>query len=130
MSFILVPKSGEDVQVNGWNWRPTLELLLEERVISEEQYGLMGAQYIGGQVDDELANRIADVAERKLKSMNPGDRMRADLTVTSEPKTPLVFTPGGSNADEISPIDTYSASYEWLTTFADFCRRSGGFEVL
>jgi hypothetical protein len=30
-------------------------------------------------------------------------------------------------------VDTneiYSASYDWLVAFRDFCRQSGGFEVL
>jgi hypothetical protein len=34
MSFILVPKEGEELQVNGWNWRPTLQLLLAAGVIT------------------------------------------------------------------------------------------------
>jgi hypothetical protein len=44
MSFILVPKHGDDVQVNAWNWRPTLELLLREGLISEELHDRMGAR--------------------------------------------------------------------------------------
>ena len=66
MTFILVPKRGEDIQVNGWNWRPTLELLLEEKLISFENYERMGAQAAGGHVSAETAERIADVIERKL----------------------------------------------------------------
>ena len=33
------------------------------------------------------------------------------------------------NADDIDVVNLYSASYEWLVTFKDFCRRSEGFEV-
>ena len=128
MSFILVPKRGEDVQVNAWNWRPTILLLLEEGVISEEQYERMGAQGVGGETDAELAVRIAEAIERKLKLMRPRERMRGDLTVTAEPKNNWVFTPE-TQPEEIDATDIYSATYEWLTQFADFCRRSGGFEV-
>src|SRR5689334_22729043 len=42
MSFILVPKEGEELQVNGWNWRPTLQLLLAAGVITREDYEVMG----------------------------------------------------------------------------------------
>jgi hypothetical protein len=129
MTFILVPKSGEDLQINAWNWRPTLELLREAKLITEEQYEGMGAQGAGGVVDAESAKAIANFVEGKLAEMKSEDRMRADLTVTSEPKALRVFTPNGSNSGEADLNDTYSATYERLVTFADFCRRSGGFEV-
>ena len=128
MTFILTPKQGEDVQVNGWNWRPTLELIRAEGLLTEENYERMGANASGGKVDAALAVRIADVLERKLAGMNPGERVRADLTVTALPKVPQRFNPD-MNADDIDVVNLYSASYEWLVTFKDFCRRSEGFEV-
>ncbi|MBC7929624.1 MAG: hypothetical protein H7Z38_03560 [Rubrivivax sp.] len=128
MSFILVPKHGEDVQINAWNWRPTLELLLEENLISHENYERMGAQGVGGHVDAETADRIAYVIERILMTMKSGERMLPDLTFTAKPKTKWVITPE-TKPDELDPVDFYSASYEWLVTFAEFCRRSGGFEI-
>ena len=42
MSFILVPSEGEDLKVNAWNWRPTLELLFAAGVITEEDHELLG----------------------------------------------------------------------------------------
>lgn len=128
MSFILVPERGEDIQVNGWNWRPTLLLLLEENVISEEQYERMGAQGVGGDVDAEMATRIADAIEHWLTMMKQGERIRGDLTVTAEPKHEGLFTPD-PQPEKIDATDIYSATYEWLTQFAEFCRRSGGFEI-
>lgn len=128
MSFILVPQNGEDLQVNGWTWRPTLELLRAENLISDEIYELMEAQGCGGQVDDEVARRIADVIEHKLAAMKPGERMLADLTSTARPKSTYTFGPS-MKLDDIDVNDIYSASYEWLVTFKDFCRNSGGFKV-
>jgi hypothetical protein len=66
MSFILVPQDGEDVQVNAWNWRPTLEILYREKLIGLEQYERMGAHGCGGRVDGEFALRVAETIERKL----------------------------------------------------------------
>lgn len=37
MSLLLVPKHGETLQVNRWNWRRTFELLRAENVIGEHQ---------------------------------------------------------------------------------------------
>ena len=102
MSFILVPSQGEDLQVNAWNWRPILALLFAAGVITKQDHDLMGSQGCGGRVDANKAARIADVVTRKVNGMNPGERM---LTV-------------------------YSTTFEWLETFAKFCRSSGGFEVM
>jgi hypothetical protein len=129
MSFILVSKRG-DLQVNAWNWRPTLELLLAENVVTPEQYERLGAQGCGGRVNADTADHIADLIERRLVSteMKPGERMRADLTVTSSKRVPIVFLPNG-DVESADTNDIYSSSYEWLVAFRDFCRQSGGFEV-
>jgi hypothetical protein len=129
MSFILVPKEGEELQVNGWNWRPTLQLLLAAGVITREDYEVMGCQGRGAKVDQEKAGRIADVVASKLSSMNPGQRMLPDLSVSSEPKRLAVFSPNKST-DDIDTNELYSTSFEWLHTFAKFCRTSKGFKVV
>ena len=129
MSFILVPEQGEDLKVNGWNWRPTLELLLATEVITQDDYERMGAQGCSGKVGAEKASLIADVVEQKLMSMNPGERMLANLSVSAVPKRLTVFEPD-MNPRDIDVNELYSTTYEWLETFARFCRSSGGFEVM
>jgi hypothetical protein len=84
MTFILVPKRGEEVQVNAWNWRPTLQLLKSENLITERHGELLGAQGCGGQVGAELARRIADVIESKLVGMKPGERFYVRFAVGSQ----------------------------------------------
>jgi hypothetical protein len=121
MSFILVPKNGPDVQVNGWNWRPTLLLISRAGLVSEEEYERMGANGCGGKVDQAKALRIAEVVQAQVGKMKTGERMRADLTVTSLPQ------PVDLRSD---PNELYSATYDWLCRFSDFCRRSGGFDVV
>ena len=86
MSFILVPSEGEDLQVNAWNWRPTLELLFAAGVITENDHELLGCHGCGGRVNAEKADQIANALSQKLASMNPGERMLADLSISSEPK--------------------------------------------
>jgi hypothetical protein len=128
MSFILIPKHGEDLKINAWNWRPTILLLCSANLIDENAYERMGVNGCGGQVTGETAARIADFLERKLRSMQPGYRIRADLTVTDNPKKPIVFTPG-MKIEDVDANEAYSATYEWLVMFKDFCRTSGGFKV-
>jgi len=128
MSFILIPNIGEDVQVNAWNWRPTLEFLLARNIITSEHAELLGCNGCGARVDADLANQMAAAVENKLSTMALGDRMRADLTVTSIPKAPQVFGPGTQPGD-IDVTELYSATYEWLVKFKDFCKRCDGFMV-
>ena len=129
MTFILVPTGGEDLQINAWNWRPTLKLLLGAKVITEEDHERMGAQGCGGKVDAVKASRIAEVITHKLLSMNPGERILANLSVSKKHKKLGVFTPN-MNPDDIDSNELYSTTYEWLETFAKFCRSSGGFKVM
>jgi len=53
----------------------------------------MGAQGCGGKVEARKASLIADVVEQKLMSMNPGERILANLSVSQGPKKLTVFEP-------------------------------------
>ena len=128
MSFILVPNEGDDVQVNAWNWRPTLEFLRAQNIITTDHAELLGCNGCGARVDAQLANRIAAAVENKLTTLKPGDRMRADLTIAAKPKGLQVFGPD-TQPDDIDANELYSATYDWLVTFKDFCKRCDGFEV-
>jgi hypothetical protein len=123
MTFILVPVHADpngDLQINAWNWRPTLELLHRARLLDDEAVERAAAQGAGGQVTAEQALRVAEFLDRYLTDLTPGQRVRADGTVTSEPMTYRL---------DQEPRELYAATYEWLSQFRDFCRTSGGFTV-
>jgi len=128
MAFILIPKTGEDIVINAWNWRPTLRLLLDAKLIDEDLYESMAIHGKRGSVGADTACRIADFLDLRLARMKEGERIRADLTTTSEPKKQVIFR-SGMLADEVDAVDLHSATYEWLAQFCEFCRRSGGFTV-
>ena len=131
MSFILIPNHGEDIRINAWNWRPTILLLRSANLIDEKQHELMGCQGCQGcraEVDSDSANKIVDFLSQQIAKMNPGDRLRADLTITSKPKQRAIFTPN-SKVEDFDTVELYSASLEWLVEFRDFCRTSAGFKV-
>ena len=127
MTFILVPKTGADIQINAWNWRPTLEILLAEGLITEDEHQRLGMHGLG-EVDESKALQFADSLTKRLSSMSPNDRVLADLSISTEPKQPTVFSGRGESNIDVNEL--YSTSYEWLLTFEEFCRRSGGFIVL
>jgi hypothetical protein len=124
MTFILVPLQGDssnDVQINGWNWRPTLELLRREHLLDPETLERASAQGAGGRVTGEQAEGIAAFLDSYLAGLLPNQRVRYDGTVTSEPQR---------NDLDQEPEALYSATYEWLCRFRDFCRVCGGFKVV
>jgi hypothetical protein len=123
MTFILVPSRadpGGELQVNAWNWRPTLGLLRRAGLLDDDAAERAAAQGAGGGVTAEQAVRIADFLDRYLAHLTPGQRVRSDGTVTAEAKT--------YELDQ-EPRELYSATYEWLSRFREFCRTSGGFTV-
>ena len=48
MALILIPRNGEDVKINAWNWRPTLELLRKANLIDDDLYERMGRMGTSG----------------------------------------------------------------------------------
>jgi hypothetical protein len=129
MSFILVDLADDqhDIQINGWNWRPTVALLVEAGIIpSGERAEDCLAQGCGGYFTREEVTRAADFLERLVASMKPGERVMFDGSIRDKPKN---FDLPITEWDEQEAWDHYSASYEWLQMFIDFCRRSEGFKV-
>ena len=59
MAFILIPKHGEEIMINTWNWRPTLQLLRDANVIDDDLYERMGTFGREARVDADTAGRIA-----------------------------------------------------------------------
>lgn len=128
MAFILIPKNGEEIVINAWNWRPTLEFLRDAEIIDDDLFERMGTHGCKAEVDAPTTSRIADFIDSRLGAMKPEQRVLYDFTITDRPKKPLIITPD-TKTEEIDTVDVYSASYDWLVKFRDFSRTSGGFEV-
>ena len=121
VTFELEPVTGDSISINGWNWRPTLELLHRTAVLSAETLELMSFTGGGGQATSGEAERIAEFLDSYLAGLGPGDRVTFNGAVTAEPDT------GEFHRDDLAR--NYSATYEWLARFRDFCRSSGGFRL-
>ena len=115
--FHLVPAKGEDLQVIGWLWSPTLQLLLSADAITEEDHQRMLTQGCGAKVDAAKATLLGDIVEQKLGSANLRRKL-TDRLVTNASEMLAAF---GPNTE---------VTYKWLRTFAKFCQSSGGFEVV
>ena len=121
MTFILKSPSGDDVQINGWNWRPTVNLFAKALGLDEEAVEKLQTNGIGASVSADQALKIAEFLNSYIQSLPRGSRVRLDGSTTEEPKSYVIDFVGTSN---------YSASYEWLTKFRDFCKTCGGFKVV
>ena len=129
MSFILVDSANDkhDIQINGWNWRPTMALLVRAGIIpSGERYDDCLCQGCGGFFTKGEATQAADFIEGLVTRLKPEERVMSDGSITDKPKNyDLPIT----EWDEQEVWDHYSAGYEWLRMFIDFCRQSQGFKV-
>jgi hypothetical protein len=121
MGFILYPsEDGEEVYINAWHWRCTLEILRRASLLDAETLELAGMQFLRP-IAAQQADRIGAYLNTYLAVLTPDARILYDGTVINE-----------SVAVEHDPDDmrwTYSTNYAWLTEFRDFCLRSGGFKV-
>jgi len=123
MAFILTDISNKEheLQINSWNWRPTLNLIGAADLVGEEKLELMG-ENIGIEVTQEEAQRIGTFLQEKIvPGMQPNERIQYDLTLTAEPDTGELYR------DDLTK--NYSVSYDWLKEFAAFCLSCKGFIV-
>jgi hypothetical protein len=122
MTVILMPREGEDLQVNWWNWRPTLELFRAHSVLDEVKIEMMGANGTGVEATEAEATFIADFLNSYVERLGPNGRVRLDLTITDEPDTFELF--------RNDPENNYSATVDWLRSLQRFCLTSKGFKVV
>lgn len=126
MSFTLIDDGAENYEFRAsvWNWKTLLEIVKSFDVISEGKVRQMAYNAAGTKVSLEEARLIGErIRDDILPKMSPGMRILGDLSVTDKPDDGTFFR------DEDERWKNYSADYEWLEEFTDFCFRSKGFQV-
>ncbi|MEV5539484.1 hypothetical protein AB0L13_21740 [Saccharopolyspora shandongensis] len=115
MGWSLETPGGESIDVNAWNWRPTLVLLAQYDLLDAEKLELLGYNCFE-RVTGEEAGRIAAFLDDYLATVPDDGRVRLDGSVTTEPDD---YQLQGED-----PAKNYSAAHAWLTEFRDFCRQA------
>lgn len=126
MSFTLMDLSSENFEfrANVWNWKPTLEIIRSFDVISEGTLRQMNYNATGVKLTKEEAHLIGEkIRDEILPRLAPNKRIFADLSITDKPDDGTLYK------DEDDQWKNYSASYDWLKDFSDFCLNSKGFQV-
>lgn len=126
MSFTLLDLGSENFELaaNVWTWKAALEVIKSFDVIGEGAIRQMTYNATGVTVSLEDAHEIgARVRDELLPKMNEKGRIYADLSITDKPDDKTL------HRDEDEQWKNYSASYDWLKDFSEFCLRSKGFRV-
>jgi hypothetical protein len=126
MSFTLMDLGAEsfEFRANVWNWKPTLEIIKSFDVIDEGKLRQMSYNATGATFSKEEAQTIGErIRDEILPRLAPNKRIFSDLSITDAPDDGTLFQ------DEDEKWKNFSASYDWLKDFSEFCLRSKGFQV-
>ncbi len=126
MSFTLIDLSSENFEfrANVWNWKTTLEIIKGFDLIDEGKVRQMNYNATGAAISHEDANSIGKkIRDEILPKLEPDKRIFMDLSITDKPDDGTLYR------DEDEQWKNYSADYEWLKEFSEFCLKSKGFQV-
>lgn len=126
MSFTLLDSSAENFEfrANVWNWRTALEIIKSFDIISDGKIRQMEYNATGAKLEKEEAHEIGEkIRDEILPKLAPDKRIFADLTITDQKDDGTLY-----KGDD-DQWKNYSADYDWLKEFSEFCLKSKGFQV-
>ena len=126
MSFTLMDSSSENFEfhANVWNWKTALEIIKKFDILSEGKIKQMSYNATGVKLEKDEAQIIGEkIRDEILPKLAPDKRIFLDLSITDAPDDGTLYR------DEDEQWKNYSANYEWLKDFSDFCLKSKGFQV-
>ncbi len=126
MSFTLIDLGSENFELssNVWSWKPTLEIIKSLNILSDGKLRQMEYAATGVKVEIDDAHEIGTKIQNQiLPKLEPNKRIFMDMTITDAPDD------GTIHRDDDDKWKNYSASYDWLKEFSEFCLKSKGFQV-
>ena len=126
MSFTLIDLSSENFEfrANVWNWKTALEIIKSFDILSEGEIRQMNYNATGVKVEAEEGRTIGEkIRDEILPQLAPNKRIYADLSITDKPDDGTLYK------DDDEQWKNYSADYDWLKEFSEFCLKSKGFQV-
>ena len=126
MSFTLMDTGSEgfEFRANVWNWKTVLEIIKSFDIVGEGKLRQMTYNATGVTIEKEDAHAIgAKIRDEILPKLAPNKRIFADLSITDAPDDGTLYN------DDDEKWKNYSASYDWLKDFSEFCLNSKGFQV-
>ena len=126
MSFTLLDSGAENFEfrANVWSWRTALEIIKSFDILSDGKIRQMEYNATGVKLEKEEAHQIGEkIRDEILPKLQPDKRIFADLSITDAKDDGTLYK------DDDEQWKNYSADYEWLKDFSDFCLSSKGFQV-
>ena len=126
MSFTLMDLGAEsyEFRANVWNWKTALEIIKSFDIVGEGKLRQMTYNATGVTVEKEDAHAIGvKIRDEILPKLAPNKRIFLDLSITDAPDDGTLYH------DDDEKWKNYSASYDWLKDFSEFCLNSKGFQV-
>jgi hypothetical protein len=119
-----IGNKNENFTASRWSWKAAMAIIESLNVVDESTIEMLRKGHMDVVISKSESKQIAiEIRERFIAKLNPKSRVYANLTITDEPDDGTVHR---SSEDEWR---NYSASKEWLETFADFCDTSDGFRI-
>jgi hypothetical protein len=107
-----------------WNWKTVLEIVKSFDIISDGKLRQMNYNATGVSLDKEEAHAIGEkIRDKILPKLAPNKRIFSDLSITDAPDDGTLYH------DDDEKWKNFSASYDWLKEFSEFCLKSKGFQV-
>jgi len=115
---------GFEFQANVWHWKTALEIIKSFDLLSESKIKQMSYNATGVKLEKDDAHLIGEkIRDEILPKLAPNKRIFADLSITDAPDDGTLYR------DDDEQWKNYSADYEWLKEFSEFCLKSKGFQV-
>ena len=126
MSFTLLDNGTENFEfrANVWNWRTALEIIKSFDILSGGKLRQMEYNATGVKLEKDEAHLIGEkIRDEILPKLAPDKRIFSDLSISD------VKDDGTLYKDDDEQWKNYSADYDWLKEFSEFCLKSKGFQV-
>ena len=126
MSFTLMDLGSENFELsaNVWTWKPTVEIIKSLDILSDGKLRQMEYNATGVKIELADAHEIGEkIRDMFLPKLEPNKRIFMDLSITDAPDDKTL------HRDQDEQWKNYSASYDWLKDFSEFCLKSKGFQV-
>ncbi len=126
MSFTLLDSGAEgfEFRANVWNWRTALEIIKSFDILSGGTVRQMEYNATGVKLEKDDAHLIGEkIRDEILPKLEPNKRIFADLSITDAKDDGTLYK------DDDEQWKNYSADYDWLKEFSEFCLKSKGFQV-
>ena len=122
MGIYLVDLADEhhELKVNYWNWGAVIRIIERMGIIDRKRIEMMDNRQLGITISKKESRRIAAHLGKRVENMNPGERIRWDLSVTAEPDN------GTFHEDS---REDYSALHHVLNDISQFLNECSGFTV-